>query len=37
MTGYDINDEGSVIAIKMMKSGYNEVESASYIAMLLWH
>jgi hypothetical protein len=34
MMGYDINDEGSVIAIKMMKSGYNEVESASYIAMV---
>jgi len=34
MMGYDISDEGSGIAIELMKSGYNEVESASYIAMV---
>ena len=34
MMGYDINDEGSGIAIRLMRSGYNEVESASYIAMV---
>jgi len=35
MMGYDMNDEGgAVVAIRLMKSGYNEVESASYIAMV---
>ena len=32
--GYDISEDGKDIAVKLMVSGYNEVESSSYISMV---